>query len=109
MIEGRRWIEQDRYGNEIYLTEERWEHIVSPTNHPEMLDYENELRETIRSGRRKQEMLNPQKYRCSKEFDDLTAKNTHIVAVVFLRFAEAENGELLPNNFIVTAYQKKVW
>jgi hypothetical protein len=109
MIEGRRWIEQDRYGNEIYLTEERWEHIVSPTNHPEILDYENELRETIRTGRRKQEMLNPQKYRYSKQFDNLTAKNTHIIAVIFLRFTEDENGELLANNFIVTAYQKKVW
>jgi hypothetical protein len=109
MIEGRRWIEQDRYGNEIYLTEERWEHIVSPTNHPEMSDYENELRETIRTGRRKQEVLNPQKYRYSKEFDNLTAKNTHIVAVIFLRFFEDEKGVLLANNFIVTVYQKKVW
>lgn len=109
MFEGRRWIEQDRLGNEIYLTEERWKHIVSPTNHPEMLDYEDELREAIRSGRRKQDMLNPQKYRYSKQFDNLTAKNTHIIAVVFLRFSEAENGELLANNFIVTAYQKKVW
>jgi len=27
MFEGHRWIEQDRFGNKIYLTEERWEHI----------------------------------------------------------------------------------
>ncbi|HSK70276.1 MAG TPA: hypothetical protein VK892_01175 [Pyrinomonadaceae bacterium] len=109
MSEGHRWIEQDRFGNQIYLTEERWEHITQPANHPEMLDYENELQETIRIGRRKQEMLNPQKYRYSKAFDNLTAKNTHIVAVVVFRFSENEEGNLTPNNFIVTAYQKRVW
>lgn len=109
MFEGCRWIEKDRLGNEIYLTEERWEHIASPSNHPEMLNYESELREAIRSGHRKQDTLNPQKFLYSKRFDNLTAKNTHITAVVFLRFTEDENGELLPNNFIVTAYQKKVW
>jgi hypothetical protein len=109
MVEGLRWFEQDRLGNEIYLTRERWEHIISPMNHPEMADYENELRETIRSGRRKQDTINPQKYRYVKKFDNLTAENTHIAAIVFLRFTEGEGGELLPNNFIVTAYQKKVW
>ena len=109
MIEGRRWIEQDRLGNEIYLTEERWEHITNPANHPEMTDFENELRETIRSGNRKQEMLDPQKYRYSKSFENLTTKNTHIVAVVVFNFSEDEQSEPIANNFIVTAYQKKVW
>jgi hypothetical protein len=105
MKEGRRWIEKDRSGNAVYLTEERWEHITNAANHPEMANYENELRETIRSGSRKQEMLNPQKYRYSKRFENLTAGNTHIVAVVWFRLDEG----LSPNNFIVTAYQKKVW
>lgn len=105
MFKGRRWNEKDRFGNEIYLTDERWEHIINEMNHPEMTEYENELRETIRSGARKQDKFNPQKFRYSKAFTDLTAKNTHIVAIV--RFGFSEN--LLPNNFIVTAYQKKVW
>lgn len=109
MKEGHRWIEKDRSGNEIYLTEERWNHITQPANHPEMLDFEKELREAVRFGRRKQEMLDPQKYRYSMAFDNLTAKNTHIVAVVVFRFSEDEVGNLLPNNFIITAYQKKVW
>lgn len=43
MTEGRRWIERDNYGNDIYLTEERWEHITEPTNHPEILECEDEL------------------------------------------------------------------
>ena len=63
MSEDCRWIEKDRLTNEIYLTQERWEHITNQSNHPEMSDYENELRETIRLGSRKQEMLNPNKYR----------------------------------------------
>lgn len=100
-----RWTQTDRLDNEIYLTDERWGHITNPMNHPEMLDYENELQETIRSGTRKQESLNPQKFRYSKAFDGLTSENTHLVAVVIFRL----NDDLSPNNFIVTAYQKKVW
>lgn len=96
---------KDRYGNEIYLTDERWEHITNPMNHPEMEECETALRETIRFGSRKQEMLDPQKYRYSRAFGDLAASNTHIVAVVIFRFSK----ELMPNNFIVTAYQKKIW
>jgi hypothetical protein len=108
MVQGRRWNERDRYGNDIYLTDERWEHITEPTNHPEMLAYEDELRQTIRSGRRKQDALNPQKYRYVKALDNLAEFNTHIVAIVLFRFIEDENGAPLPNNYIVTAYQKEI-
>lgn len=97
MVQGRRWNERDRYGNDIYLTDERWEHITEPTNHPEMLAYEGQLRQAIRSGRRKQDALNPQKYRYVKAFDNLAEFNTHIVAIVLFRFTEDENGTLLPN------------
>ena len=47
MTNGRRWTVYDRFGNAIYLTEERWEHITEPINHPEMAEYEEELKETI--------------------------------------------------------------
>lgn len=109
MFEGKRWIEKDRLGNEIYLTEERWEHIINLMNHPEMSENEGDLRETIKFGRRKQDALNLQKYRYSKKFDNLTSNNTHIVAIVLFRYFEAEEDKILPNNFIITAYQKKVW
>jgi hypothetical protein len=108
MIQSHRWIERDRYGNEIYLTEERWEHITEPTNHPEILECEDEIRKTIRVGKRKQDTLNPQKYRYMKAFDNLVENNTHIVAIVLFRFIEDDNGMLLPNNYIVTAYQKEI-
>ncbi|NJO83768.1 MAG: hypothetical protein HC828_13855 [Blastochloris sp.] len=63
----------------------------------------------IRSGRRKQDTLNPQKYRYRHAFGDLVEDNTHIVAIVLFRFSGGENGKPTPNNYIVTAYQKAVW
>jgi len=103
-----RWRVQDRYGNSIYLTQERWEHIIDPLNHPEMEGYEESLKETVQSGIRKQDSLNPQKYRYSKEFENLPADNTHIVAIVLFRLQERGIGEIESNNFIVTAYQKEI-
>jgi hypothetical protein len=103
-----RWTVQDRYGNNIYLTQERWEHITDPLNHPEMEDYEEALKETVQMGTRKQDSLNPQKYRYSKVFNNLPANNTHIVAIVLFRIRERELGEIESNNFIVTAYQKEI-
>lgn len=102
----KRWTVRDRYGNDIYLSEERWEHIIDPDNHPEMENCEENLQQTVRSGRRTQDSLNPQKYRYSKEFDNLAEDNTHIVAIVLCRYRASEKGQLIPNNYIVTAYQK---
>ncbi|MEG4800036.1 hypothetical protein QUB63_03040 [Microcoleus sp. ARI1-B5] len=51
----KRWTVRDRYGNDIYLTEERWEHIIDPDNHPEMENCEESLQQTVRSGRRTQD------------------------------------------------------
>jgi hypothetical protein len=73
-----------------------------------MEGYEEELKETVRAGTRKQDSLNPQKYRYSKEFNNLPADNTHIVAIVLFRLRESGVGEIESNNFIVTAYQKEI-
>ena len=108
MPDGKRWTTNDAYGNSIYLTHERWKHIIEPFNHPEMSAYEEHLRETIRRGQRKQDPLNPRKYRYVKAFDDLAGDNTHIIAIVLFRFGEGEAGELVRNNYIVTAYQKEI-
>lgn len=103
-----RWTVHDRQGNEIYLTQERWEHIIDRINHPEMLHFEEHLKQTIRSGQRKQDALNPRKYRYSHPFPDLAEDNTHIVAIVLFRFDTAASGELIASNFILTAYQKEI-
>jgi len=57
---------------------------------------------------RKQDSLNPHKYRYVKAFEDLPEGNTHIVAIVLFRFRGSEVGEPAPNNYIVTAYQKEI-
>ena len=73
-----------------------------------MSAYEEHLEETVQSGRRKQDSLNPQKYRYIKPFDDLAEDNTHIIAIVLFRFSEGPGGEPVPNNYIVNAYQKEM-
>jgi hypothetical protein len=103
-----RWTVQDRYGNSVYLTQERWKHIIEGINHPEMEGFEEELKETVKTGTRKQDTLNPQKFRYSKEFPSLPADNTHIVAIVLFGARENEIGEIISNNFVVTAYQKEI-
>lgn len=108
MTNGQIWTVRDRYRNDVYLTGERWQHIIEPINHPDMIHFTAELQETIRSGHRKQDPLNPQKYRYSKAFDSLDNDNTHIVAIVLCRFREGEGGYPEPNNYIVTAYQKEI-
>ena len=45
MTSGIRWTITERQGHEIYLTEERWHHIIEPANHPEMADCEVELQQ----------------------------------------------------------------
>ena len=105
---GIRWKVHDRYGNEIYLTHERWQHITASINHPDMVNCEERLKATIQYGRRKQDSLNPQKYRYTNAFVDLPADNTHIIAIVLFRFRQGSNGDPISNNYIVTAYQKRI-
>lgn len=73
-----------------------------------MAAYEERLQDTIRSGERRQDALQPQKYRYVKAFDDLAAENTHLVAIVLCRFSAGEDGRPVPNNYIVTAYQQEI-
>lgn len=69
---------------------------------------EEHLKETIQSGIRKQDPLNPQKYRYFETFDDLAEDNTHVFAIVLFRFSKSPGGEPVANNYIVTAYQKEI-
>lgn len=108
MSDGKLWILCDRYGNEIYLTQERGEHIIDLYYHPEMEDFMAELQQTLQQGKRTQDTLNPQKYRYTKAFDNLEAENTHIVVIVLFRCREGEHSQPVPNHCIVTAYQKKM-
>ena len=105
---GKRWTVQDCDGNSIYLTEERWRHIIAAENHPEMAGYEHELTQTIQRGSRNQDSLNPRKYRYIQSIGNLPLGNTHIVAIVLFTFRENKTGQPEPNYYIVTAYQKEI-
>ncbi|MBS1249183.1 MAG: hypothetical protein MAG431_00756 [Chloroflexi bacterium] len=106
---GKRWTVYDRGGNPIYLTQERWEHIVDANNHPEMLAYEEYLRLTLKQARRRQEALNPRKYRYAHQFHDLPDDVNHIVVIVLFGYDVDEDGRTIPNNYVATAFFKHIW
>ncbi len=105
---GRRWSVQDRHGNSIYITQERWEHIIHETNHSEIEVYEEYLKVTLRTGRRTQDSLNPRKYRYVAFFDDLPAPVNTLVAVVLFGVDVDEFGHSSPNNYAATAFFKHI-
>ena len=105
---GKRWAVHDRYGNPIYLTQERWNHIVDENNHPEMIAYEDYLQRTLEMGRRRQEPLNPRKYRYVHSFDDLPDDVNHIVVIVLFGYDINEKGQAIPNNYVATAFFKYI-
>jgi len=94
---GRAWTVQDRYKNEVYLTWERWhQHIL--VRHPEMAEFFEEVRDTVRLGRRRQDPLSPHRYRYVRWFDNLPSEEVNcIVAIVLVKTAPNER-------FVVTAY-----
>ncbi len=104
MSQGKLWTQRDRYGNEIYLSHERWEHITEAANHPELVPYLSHIRETIRSGRRQQDALIPNAYKYYHEFHDLPKAMNHVVAVVIFKEVVDTLGKIRPEKFIVTAY-----
>jgi len=98
----------DRYGNPIYLTQERWDHIIADVNHHEMEDYEDRLKITLLRGRRRQERLNPRKYRYYHFFDDLPDDVNAIVVIVLFGFDVGADAWPVPNNFVATAFFKHI-
>jgi hypothetical protein len=102
----KRWALYDRYGNEVYLSEERWAHITK--HHPEMGAHERELRETVHAGRRRQDSLQQQKYYYSKAFSGLADGNTHVVAIVLFGGSSSQSRGTAANNYVVTAYLKTI-
>jgi len=97
---------RSRLSNDIYLTEERWNHITEPNNHPGNGRLRESSSDTIRLVA---DAKIPQslKYRYSKEFD-LVEDNTNICYHVLFRFSESPDGKPVPNNHIVTAESNRV-
>ncbi len=87
---------QDRYGNEIYLTDERWKHIAK--RHPQLKPYRIEVLRTVRLGKRSQDAWHANKFYYNHPFRVL-APFQEIEAIVIFGWKNNQ-----PNNFIVTAY-----
>jgi len=87
---------QDRWGNSIELTNERWDYVRYW--HPDLADHLDEILATIKKGRRRQDSLDPTKYTYYRRTDALLPEYTHIIVIV----------RLVRNNFVVTAYPKSI-
>ena len=101
-----KWTVQDRKGNTIYCTTERWQHILE--SRPELEPLFDRFLETVRTGRRKQDPLIPNEYRYYKHFDELLPENNHLVVIVIFKTRLKEHGEYVPNNFVVTGWAKYI-
>jgi hypothetical protein len=103
----RKWTVQDRYGNSIYFTEERWYHILE--SRPELEPYFDLFLETLRTGRRQQDPLIPNEYRYYKRFDELLPANSHLVMMVVFKQQLDDKSEYIANNFVVTGWANYLW
>jgi len=101
-----KWTVQDRYGNTIYFTKERWQHILE--SRPELEPHFDRFLETLRIGGRKQDPLIPNEYRYYRRFDELLPENNHLVVIVIFKTRIDEQGRYVPNNFVVTGWAKHI-
>jgi len=89
----RKWTVRDRQGREIYLTEERWQHIAS--RHKPLAEHLDDVLATIRLGRRQQDSLQPFKFFYRRRCEILPGYYNSITVVV-LSFSD--------NRYVVTAW-----
>lgn len=87
----------DRYGNKIYLTDERWEHILD--RHQEMLGLKAKIIKTLRTGHRKIEPLEPTIFTYFRFYNDLP--DSYNMLIVVVKF-DTKKGK--PNNFVLTSF-----
>ena len=96
----------DHWNNAIYLTDERWEHILE--FHQEMADFHDEILTTLKRGKRRQDPLDPALYTYFHFFDHLPGDNTHIVVVVKFS-SQSTDAEQSSNNFVLTSFPKTIY
>ncbi len=101
-----KWTVQDRFGNTVYFTEERWRHILE--SRPELEPLFDQFLDTLRTGRRQQDSLVPNEYRYFKRFDEMLPENNHLVVVVVFKTRLNEQGNYVPNNFVLTGWAQYI-
>ncbi len=89
----RKWTVKDRDGREIYLTEERWQHIIS--GHRALRNHLDAVLQTLRVGRRRQDPIQPFKYFYRRRCNTLPGYYNSITVVILSR------GN---NRYVVTAW-----
>jgi hypothetical protein len=77
------WEVQDRAGRKIYLTEERWQHIIS--GHRALVNHLDEVLRTLQLGRRRQDVVQPFKYFYHRRCATLPGYYNSITVVVLSR------------------------
>lgn len=97
-----KWTVHDRWGNEIYLTFERWLHILE--RHDELTDLFDEVLLTLRQGKRRQETLDLNRYRYRRQCLALLPEFNHIIVAVVFRYKKQPDGTEVPNNFVTSAW-----
>ena len=90
------WQVTDRWGNQIELTDERWSYICYW--HPDLADHLASVLATLRHGKRRQDVVEPQKYVYFLPVDELLPDYNMVLVAV----------RLVRNNFVVTAYPKLI-
>lgn len=97
-----RWDITDRYGNPIYMTNERWLHALK--KRPWLAEHLDEILSTLRRGRRQQDPLNSRKYKYYWPCHSLGDDFNHLVVIVLFgeRFNDAGQSE--PNNYVVNIW-----
>lgn len=99
----KRWTVTDRHGREIYLTQERWDHILS--KHEELSGRLDEVLKTIRLGRRKQTKRDPRTFIYYRQVENLPEPYDTILVFVAFRYNYIrDKDQLLVNNFVTTAW-----
>lgn len=83
---------------------ERWQHIVAPDNHPEVVPYFDYVPMTIQRGRRRQDRYDPKGYQYYRSYLDLPDGNTHLIVCVRFRWSTQRDGTLTEEKFVTTAY-----
>lgn len=106
MPDGKLWTVYDRFGNAIYLTVERWRHIIDPDNHAEVEPFLDFVADTLRWGRRRQDPYDPRGYQYYRAFTNLPAANTHLVVCVRFRWRTEPDGTMHEEKFVTTAFFK---
>ena len=84
------------------MTPERWQHALE--KRPWLAPYLDDVLATIRRGRRRQDPLNPRKYKYYATWDALWPEFNHLVVIVLFGERLEQMGHTVPNNYVTNVW-----